>query len=91
ASFSQPGLGQFGTCAPRMFHGPGIENTDFSLFKNIALGETRRVELRAEFFNLFNHPNFANPDGNIQDPSFGQISGLTTDPREIQLAAKFYF
>lgn len=91
ASFSQPGLGQFGTCAPRMFHGPGIENTDFSLFKNIALGESRRVELRAEFFNLFNHPNFANPDGNIQDPSFGQISGLTTDPREIQLAAKFYF
>lgn len=91
AAFSQPGIGQFGTCAPRMFHGPGIENTDFSLFKNIRLGETRRVQLRAEFFNLFNHPNFSNPDANIQSGNFGHFDGLTTDPREIQLAAKFYF
>ncbi|MGH9534719.1 MAG: carboxypeptidase regulatory-like domain-containing protein [Terriglobales bacterium] len=91
AAFSQPGLGQFGTCAPRMFHGPGIENTDLSLFKNFRLGETRRLQVRGEFFNFFNHANFGSPNGNIASGSFGQISSLTTPPRIIQLAAKFYF
>lgn len=90
-AFAQPALGEFGNCAPRMFHGPGMENTDFSLFKRFPVGEQRRVELRAEFFNLFNHPNFSNPVGNLSSGNFGHFTGLTTDPREIQLAVKFYF
>ena len=90
-AFSQPGVGQFGTCAPRMFHGPGIENTDFSLFKNFRVGEAKRLQVRGEFFNVLNHANFGNPNANIGTGGFGQFSSLTTPPRIIQLAAKFYF
>ncbi|MGH9353727.1 MAG: hypothetical protein ACRD2G_16465, partial [Terriglobia bacterium] len=65
--------------------------------------ESKRFEFRAEFFNAFNHPNFANPSANISHPgSFGRVfgtlapilgsnSGGPGDPREIQLALKFYF
>src|SRR5206468_8314143 len=58
AAFASPPAGFFGTCAPRMFHGPGIQNVDLSLFKSFAFTETRRIEFRGEFFNAFNHANF---------------------------------
>jgi hypothetical protein len=103
AAFSQPGPGTFGTCAPRLFHGPGIQTWDLSLFKQFKFTERYQLQFRAEFFNAFNHPNFANPNANISSPgSFGKVSntlapilgndsGGPGDPREIQLALKFYF
>lgn len=91
-AFTQPAPGTFGSCRPRIFHGPGSENIDLSLFKGFSLGDQRRIELRGEFFNAFNHPNFANPSGDISNPgSFGKVSATTGIPRQIQLAAKFYF
>lgn len=94
AAFSLAAPGTFGTCAPRMFHGPGFENLDLSLFKSFALGESRRVELRGEFFNALNHANFSNPSTSYNPAnlgSFGKVFNTVGDPREVQLAVKFYF
>jgi hypothetical protein len=103
AAFSQPGAGQFGTCRPRMFHGPGIRMLDFSIFKDFRFTEHSYLQFRTEFFNAFNHPNFANPSANISSPgSFGKVSntlapilgtdsGGPGDPREIQFALKLFF
>lgn len=94
AAFSLPAAGTFGTCAPRLFHGPGIENVDFSVFKNFVITERARIEFRSEFFNLFNHANFQNPSASFNPASlgsFGRSFSTITDPREIQFALKLYF
>jgi len=71
--------------------GPGINNFDFSIQKLTSVGETKHFEFRAEFFNIFNHTQFLNPDGNITDGSdFGRVK-RTRDPRNIQFAIKFAF
>jgi len=74
---------------------PGLVNTDFSVNKSFALTERARFELRAEFFNLFNHFNPApgSVDRNVRSRTFGAVGGgvqgVTT--RIIQLGGKFYF
>jgi hypothetical protein len=71
--------------------GPRINNFDFSVQKVTPLGESVHVEFRAEFFNIFNHTQFLNPDGNISDgPDFGRVKH-TRDPRQMQFALKFSF
>ncbi len=69
-----PPLGQFGNMGRNMFQDSGFRNFDFSLAKNFHFGEQYRLQLRAEFFNILNHPNFANPYGGqngfgLNDPS----------------------
>jgi hypothetical protein len=69
-----PPLGQFGNMSRNMFQDTGFKNFDFSLAKNFHFGEAMRLQLRAEFFNILNHPNFANPYGGqngfgLNDPS----------------------
>jgi hypothetical protein len=94
AAFSLPTAGTFGTCAPRKFHGPGIENLDFSLFKGFAITERYKVEFRSESFNTMNHVNFGNPSANAAPaslPTFGKLLTTIGDPREIQFALKVYF
>jgi hypothetical protein len=94
AAFAFPTAGTFGNCAPRAFHGPGLENVDLSIFKQFAIHEAWRIEFRSEFFNTFNHPNFTNPSSSFTSTSlgsFGKVFNTTTDPREIQFALKLYF
>jgi hypothetical protein len=94
AAFGLPARGAFGNCAPRAFHGPGLQNVDFSVFKQFLITESSRVEFRAEFFNLFNHANFNNPNASYSPTSlgsFGKVFSTVTDPREIQFALKLYF
>jgi hypothetical protein len=92
SAFSTPTSGTFGSCRPRLLHGPGSENVDLSLFKQFPLGEVRKIELRFEFFNAFNHANFANPAASLTNTAtFGKVSATVNDPREIQMAGKFYF
>jgi hypothetical protein len=92
AAFAVPTKGTFGSCRPRMFHGPGLEQDDLSLFKSFPIGESRNIEFRAEFFNAFNHPSFANPAANVSLPGgFGKSTATTTNPREIQFVGKFHF
>ena len=69
-----PALGQFGNMARNMFPDSGFRDVDFSIAKNWRLGERLNAQFRAEFFNIFNHPNFANPYGGqngfgLNDPS----------------------
>ena len=84
---SQFTYGSFGRNALR---GPGAFNLNLSLSKISRIGEKVDVELRADAFNLLNNPQFSNPDTNIGDPSFGQISN-TADPRIVQLALHLKF
>ena len=71
-----PALGTFGNLGRNTFPDSGFRNVDFSLAKNWHFGERFRTQFRAEFFNIFNHPNFANPYGGqngfgFNDPSAG--------------------
>ena len=71
--------------------GPSWWNYDMSLIKDTQVAEFLKVQFRAEFFNLFNHTQFYNPDGNISDGvAFGRIS-QARDPRLVQFALKLIF
>jgi hypothetical protein len=95
-AFSVADPGTFGNVRRNSFHGPGLNNTDFAIFKNTHIGssETRLVQLRLEGYNVFNHTQFCTNascvDGDIQSSTFGKV--LSAQPgRLVQLAAKFYF
>ena len=82
--------GQFGNEGRNVVRGPGIANIDLSLFKNFAIGESKRIQFRAESFNVVNHPNFQLPQNDISSPEFGQILEAAP-PRLFQLALKLIF
>jgi len=73
-------------CADR-----GISNFDFSVQKITGIGERARLEFRAEFFNIFNHTQFLNPDGNITDGADFWPRQAHRDPRQVQFALKLFF
>jgi hypothetical protein len=90
AAFVIPPFGSFGNSGRNILDGPGYQNLNFSLVKNTAIKENINLQLRAEFFNLFNHPNFGLPDNFLGSPSFGSI--LSADsPRRIQFGLKLVF
>jgi hypothetical protein len=100
-SFALEPLGSVGNVGRNPFHGPGINNFNWSFYKNIPIvGESKYIQLRFEFYNLFNHTQFdaiavqslaSNVvNGNAFSSNFGRIT-TALDPRLIQLAAKFYF
>jgi hypothetical protein len=103
SSFSQEPVGTFGNVGRGLIHGPGYDYTDLSLYKNIPIGNdaARSVQIMLQAANLFNHANFAPPDGNFPDgPSFGTVTGVDAsadynhDPspaRTVQLVAKIRF
>ena len=81
---------------PSQFRGPAYVRADVSLFKNFQFTERLNVQLRAEAFNIANHPNFANPaTTSLASPStFGQITSLrdgVNGNRQVQFAGKLYF
>jgi hypothetical protein len=91
--FSLQPLGTPGTSARRFFYGPGINNYDMALLKNLKLTESKSLQLRLEAFNVFNHAQFFGPaavDGNINSSSFGQVLSAAP-PRLLQVGAKFSF
>jgi hypothetical protein len=84
-------LGTLGNTKRTLCCGPGISNTDFAILKTIPITEAVHADFRAEFFNIFNHTQFFNPDGNVSDGSqFGQVT-QTRDPRLVQFALKLFF
>ena len=104
SNFSPEPVGTFGNTPRNFFRGPGFNYTNLELYKDFHLNqESRYLEIRLESYNVFNHANFAMPDGNINDPGFGLVTnviqpanfgGQATDPqpgRATQLAAKIYF
>jgi hypothetical protein len=85
---------RFGSSPVGIIHGPGQVNTDLSVLKTFPLrklSESTNLEFRADFFNLFNHPQFNTPDTERQSASFGQVTGTVVAPRVIQFALKFNF
>jgi hypothetical protein len=90
--------GTFGATPRNSVRGPGAFNIDFSLIKNTKIGKMDS-ELRLETFNVLNHNQFANPNGQLGNAAFGTISALTSGPcgtcgtseRQIQLAFKVKF
>ena len=92
AIFTEDGVfGRVGNAPRTICCGPGISDTDISFIKNLPVNEHSHFEFRAEIFNLFNHTQFYNPDGNSTDGSqFGQVTQVK-DPRLAQFALKFYF
>ena len=70
---------------------PGINNFDFSIFKNFHITENVRSEFRAEFFNGLNHTQFGDPNLSLSSSNFGTISSLLHSPREIQFALTLSF
>ncbi len=72
------------------FRGPGFWNVDFGLFKNIRLRENMRLQIRGEFYNVFNHANMF-VDGASAEVNEGLIRGFKDGRRNVQLAAKFIF
>jgi hypothetical protein len=89
------GIGtSFGNSPTGIVDGPGQVNLDLAVSKAISLSwpqEKSTLELRAEFFNLFNHPQFANPDANFTSPTFGVISSTAVNARVGQVAVRFSF
>ena len=91
SGFSLPALGSFGTAPRRFFHGPGFNNWNLALHKDTRIRENIALELRVEYFNAFNHAQFANPNGLLDGTQFGVISKISAPPRIGQVAAKIIF
>jgi hypothetical protein len=82
----------YGNSGVGILLGPGQVNFDASLIKNTPITERQNLQFRAEFFNLFNHPQFSNPSLAVSSPStFGQITTTSVNPRIIQFALKYIF
>jgi hypothetical protein len=88
--FSLPALYTFGNAPRNAVIGPGLEEFDLSLQKEIPLRESARLLFRAEAYNLFNHPNFNIPNRTAFTANFGSISS-TQDSRQLQFALKLAF
>jgi hypothetical protein len=73
-----------------ILRGPSQVNFDLALAKTTTITERTKVELRAEFFNILNHPEFLNPDTNFSSPTFGEVID-TAAPRIIQFGLRFTF
>jgi len=74
AAFSIPAAGSYGNSSRNSLTGPGLQQFDITLSKKFRVGEGKNVEFRSEFYNIFNHANFANP-GNLR-----LAAGLPTGP-----------
>jgi hypothetical protein len=95
-AFVLPVAGTYGDLGRGTFTGPGLADLDVSLFKNIAIAEGRRLQFRAEFFNVLNRANFGTPNaiafsGTTISPSAGLITATATTSRQIQFGLKLIF
>lgn len=94
AAFRRIAIGQnYGNAGRNILRSDGINNFDFSIFKNFELSEEKRIQFRVEAFNLFNHPtNFAVPVNDITSPNFGRVLRTRTfSQRVIQFALKLEY
>ena len=109
ARYIQTGAGAQSNIGRNTFLLPAINNVDFSVSKNFRFGESKAIQIRADFFNVFNHPQYVPGSVNSVDPvgttgltTLNQVAPLTPDflnpsqvlssnPRVIQLAARFNF
>jgi hypothetical protein len=99
SAFAAPAQYSFGNSGRNILYGPGTKQLDLSLFKSFRFGEkgARRLEFRVEAFNVFNTPQFNNPNASIGFAGVAQITSAGTPTvfqrtsRQIQMAMKLYF
>jgi hypothetical protein len=97
-AFSQSFLPHIGDSGRNQYYGPHAIDTDLTLMKNVRVNERFQMQIRSEFFNLFNHPQFQQPGNVVDQPgNFGLSTATiirsdgTTSARQIQLALKLIF
>ena len=103
AAFTRNAVGTFGTLGKGILRGPGMFSWDMGVLKNFRLKGETSAQLRAEAFNIFNHPMFNNPATSLGDGNYGKITQTLANagstqgditsggPRVIQLAVKWIF
>ncbi|MGH9453705.1 MAG: TonB-dependent receptor, partial [Terriglobia bacterium] len=96
ADFAAEPVGAIGNSSRNPFYGPGIDNWDISLLKDIHITESKYFEIRVESFDAFNVAQFGSPIADKADPRFGRINSVilgstSGSGRVFQLAGKFYF
>lgn len=96
AAFVRQATG-FGDAGRNILTGPGFQDVDFSIAKDTKITERTSLQFRSEAFNLFNHPNFGQPQNNLAVATFGQITATRTlrgdlgSSRQLQFALKLIF
>ncbi len=93
ACFTQPDPYAFGneTRVDPAMRGEGEDNWDMSFSKFFGLGEKAKLQLITQFFDIFNHAQFAIPNSNLASPGFGQVGQQVNLPRTLQVAARITF
>jgi hypothetical protein len=91
ATVTGANYGVFGNAPHALCCGPAISNTDLVISKKTRINERWDTEFRSEFYNAWNHTQFANPDGDFADSTFGQIQKTREDSRVMQFGLKFLF
>jgi hypothetical protein len=98
AAFAPPGMNDFGNAPRDVFRGPGINNWDFTIYKNFPIKERARLQFRWEMYNFFNHSQWNgvdatarfNPAGQQINGQFGQVTSAR-NPRQMQGALRIDF
>ena len=101
AAFSVPQNGSYGDFKRNTIYGPGVDNYNVSVYKNVNITESVRFQLRVEAYNVFNHTQWSTINTGLSAPTPGQNYGTNPgnagqinavrDPRQLQLGGKFYF
>jgi len=90
SAFAIPAYGSFGSSGRNILDGPGYQNVNLGVLKHLRIGEDKRIQLRAEAFNLFNRANFNLPDSFVGSPTFGRIVSADS-PRRCQFGVRILF
>lgn len=93
SAFSQPAAFTLGNAPAYLSRllSPGLDSTDFSIFKEFHAYREATLQFRAEAFNAFNHVQFGSPNTSVSSSSFGQITSQANSPRQLQFGAKLLF
>lgn len=93
AIFTAPAKGTFNTTqyVRNIIHNPGFSNFNVGLFKKFPISEKVGLQLRAQAFNVFNHPNWSGANFDPTSAAFGKITGKTGDVRNLQFSLRLYF
>lgn len=83
--------GTYGSEGTNMVRADGLQQVNFSMFKNFRFAERWNLQFRADFQNLFNHPNYGLPDLTVGDPAMGAVTSASVNARIIQLGLKLSF
>ena len=90
-AYAQPGFGTFGNAGRGDVYSENVYNVDISLFKRFGIGEGRWIEVRSEFFNIFNMVNYGTPDTLFGSATFGRVFNTVSPIRQVQFGLKIIF